>query len=1302
MARHARKQSDIGFAAISVVGGLINPDKIAKIASVSPDTKTAVSYSCPKGTSLRDEIARYFRIGQAEWQTFSRIENPSFEQCTAFAKTLLEEVFGFSSLQDPKTRRSDGHSFKIALEGKNGRVPVVVAPPATGDDLDSFKVAYTAFGDAEGGRTKRRPDALLQEWLNASDPTLWGLVFAGDRVRLMRDNASFTRPAFIEADLGAIFRDEMFADFTALWLLIHATRFGNEAAAVTDCSLERWREEGVESGTAARDRLRENVEEALLSLGQGFLEGNPDLRDKLDSGTLSDQKWFEQLLRVVYRLIFVAVTEERDLLHDPQAKTAAKTLYDEGYSFAQMRERSTRRTLRDPHGDVWDGTRVLFRALDKGQAKLGLPALGGIFDESLTPDLSEARIANKHFLNVIYRLSFIHDEKTRVRINWRDMATEELGSVYEGLLELVPMRSNQGRDFSFAEEHEARGNARKMSGSYYTPDALVQALLDNALNPLLEKAEANGGVDALLELKVIDPACGSAHFLLGAARRMAERVANLRDSENPDFQHALRDVVRRCIYGVDRNPMAVELAKVALWIEAVEPGKPLSFLDSHIRCGDSLAGVFDLSALRDGIPDDAYKVLDGDDREVVNYYKTKNRREISEREKVEGGFGLAQQNDLASELATLAAMPEEDVKQIAAKRDKFKELTRPGAGGWVLERACDLWTSVFFAHKRKGGPFSGPDGLPRRGSETVATSGMIWELLRGREPFDALTEEVVKLSNDYRFFHWPLAFADIMARGGFDVVLGNPPWETMSPDSKEFFAKYDPSVRAMSPTEQKRSFEKLLEQGDIASKWKEYCHDLYASVHFMKSSGRYRMFAPGNLGKGDFNVYRMFVETALAATKSGGVASQFVPEGLYNGANATAIREELFKNFRLARLGGFENTKEIWFKKVHSAAKFALYVAWRGGGTDHFAAAFRINTIERLQEFVSGHSLSIPVSVVAEFSPDAKAVMEFAAQSEVDICSKMYRLYPKFGEEIDGQPYRHYMAEAHMGNNRDLFSEGDEGLPIFEGRMIDTYDYRAKGYVSGRGREAVWEDLDFDASNKQIQPQWRILSHKLPDKLKGRIDRYRIGFCDVASPTNSRSLVAALLPSSSVSGHKVPTIEFLGGSPKDILLWLGVANSFAMDFLVRKKVALTMSYTIMDSLPFPRDFDCTPSAAEIARRVCMLCAVGPEMEEFRRKAVEAGILSYVEDVVEEPGQRWSLAAEIDALVARDVFGLTMDEMLYILDPSNILGEECDTETFKALRNKELREHGEFRTQQLIVEAWKRLPNGSGKERAGAA
>jgi hypothetical protein len=302
----------------------------------------------------------------------------------------------------------------------------------------------------------------------------------------------------------------------------------------------------------------------------------------------------------------------------------------------------------------------------------------------------------------------------------------------------------------------------------------------------------------------------------------------------------------------------------------------------------------------------------------------------------------------------------------------------------------------------------------------------------------------------------------------------------------------------------------------------------------------------------------------------------------------------------------------------------------------------------------------------------------------------MYVGYPKFGDKRDGLPFRSYMREVDMGTDRGLFSDGSEGVPVFEGRMVDSYDYRAKGYASGRGRSAEWVDLPFNSAKKAILPQWRIKREAIPDKLLQRIDQYRVGFCDVASSTNERALFAALIPPNTICGHKVPTLLFDCGAPSDLLLWLGIANSLTMDFVVRKKVALQMSYTIMDSLPFPRDWATTPAGGAIAERVFVLCAVGHDMDDFRRLVQKEGRIHCASTGVELPDQRAQLMAEIDALVGHAVYGLTRSEMLYVLDPANLLGDDCGVETFRALKNRELREYGEYRTQRLVLDAWDEL------------
>ncbi|MDE0175189.1 MAG: N-6 DNA methylase [Defluviicoccus sp.] len=1309
MARNRRNSS---FTAIRIEGGILPPEFLSTIAALEAKHQTGADYGLTKSLTLKDELARYWRIANDLYTAYSeRRERTDLNRTKVgveeWLAALLKEVLGFGDLEPAGFGVIGDRAFPTTHQAFGGAIPILLTTREF--ELDR---ADPRFG--EDGR-RRAPHGLMQELLNASDDALWGIVANGTRLRLLRDNASLTRPAYIEVDLDLILTEQLYPDFAALWLLAHATRLKPVNGKSTAAVLERWRAEAHETGERALEHLRDGVTEALRQLGNGFLQHphNENLRAALSDGTLTAERYFQELLRLVYRLLFLFATEERDLLHSPDATEDQRAVYAQGYSLAHQRDRALKRRYYDRHHDLWLGLRLVFKLLSRGEPALGLPALGGLFAKEQCWNLEAGLISNERILEAVRALAYFRSGSTLARVNYRDMDTEELGSVYESLLELHPVIDVDAApwEFGFAGETngaETMGSERKLTGSYYTPSTLVNELIKSALEPVMANAVEANPADprtALLGLKIIDPACGSGHFLLAAARRIAAEVARIEaGSDTPDEsarQHALREVVQHCIYGVDRNPLAVELCRTALWIETVEPGKPLSFLDSHIRCGDSLLGVFDLSVLREGIPDGAYKSLDGDDREVANHYKSKNRREVAERNRVEGGLGLARQTDLARDLAALTDMSEETVDKIAEKRTRFEALTQEGAAAWILERACDLWTSAFFAHKIKGGQFAGLDGMPRRGAETVATSGVIWELLRGREPFGPLTGAVAELAGHYRFFHWPVAFADVIARGGFDLVLGNPPWETMSPDHKGFFSTYDPEVRFMAPADQKAAFDRLLEHPQIAARWEEYCRDLYAAVHFMKSSGRYRLFAPGNLGKGDFNVYRMFVETALGGTREGCVAAQFVPEGLYNGANATAIRKELFENFRVDKLAGFENTKGIWFPSIDTRTKFCLYIAWKGGGTDWFTAGFRVNSMERLQDFSAGRVLTIPVDVVAQFSPNAKAVMEFAAQEEIDICTRMYARYPKFGARIDGLPYRHYMAEVHMGNDRALFSDGDEGLPVFEGRMIDAYDYRAKGYVSGRGRSAVWEDLPFGSPSKQIQPQWRILHENIPDKLEGRIDRHRIGFGDVASPTNSRGLIAALLPGGTISGHSVPTIEFMGASLRDLLLWIGVANSFAMDFLVRSKVSLHMSYTVMDSLPFPREFERTPAAMEIVRRVCSLCAVGHEMANFCDQAIHEGILISHEDVIEDPDRRAKVAAEIDTFVAQEVYGLTKNELLYILDPANIFGEDCGVETFKALRNREVREFGEYRTQTLILEAWDRLERGEIGEAAPA-
>jgi DnaJ-domain-containing protein 1 len=284
--------------------------------------------------------------------------------------------------------------------------------------------------------------------------------------------------------------------------------------------------------------------------------------------------------------------------------------------------------------------------LAHGQPLLALPALGGLFAEDQCPDLDASTLGNRALLEAVAKLGWMRSDGILARINWRDMGPEELGSVYESLLELVPDISADGRIFRFANAESSKGNARKTSGSYYTPDSLVQELLDSALEPVIQQriSCATDPEVALLSITVCDPACGSGHFLLGAARRLAPRLAQLRAQGTPsgeDFRHALRDVITHCIFGVDRNPMAIELARMSLWLEAMTPDRPLGFLDHHLQCGDALLGLTNLAALEQGIPKDAFKTLSGDDKEACKALAKQNAAELKDlqRKRTAQAFG---------------------------------------------------------------------------------------------------------------------------------------------------------------------------------------------------------------------------------------------------------------------------------------------------------------------------------------------------------------------------------------------------------------------------------------------------------------------------------------------------------------------------------------------------------------------------------------------------------------------------------------------------------------------------------------
>ena len=556
-----------------------------------------------------------------------------YERGRRSLRARLREGLGFQSLtQSANAVVVHGRAFQLTLTALEGRVPILVA--AWGEPLD------TPLERLKEGR-RRSPFGLMQEYLNASDLALWGIVTNGRTLRLLRDNAALTRPTWVEVDLERLFAGDNHADFAALWLLLHETRFGHPGAAPDDSWVEKQRLAAMQDGTRARDKLSAGVTQALRDLGEGFLDhpGNEQLREKLRTGRMIEPAYFAQLLRLIYRLIFVVTVEERGLLHPSGTEgSLARSRYRDGYAILGLRDRAARTVHEDGHYDLWLRLQCVFDGLATGQPALALPAFGGLFAPNQCSDLDVSLLGNAPLLRALRALTWVPAGRGLARVNWRDMGSEEFGSVYESLLELVPqVRLGEPNPFRFLgdDSEGTEGNARRLTGSYYTPDSLVQVLLDSTLDPVIqERLGAEGDVsaaaDALLSLNVIDPACGSGHFLLGAARRLAGHLAQLRTDGTPsaaEYRAALRQIITHCIYGTDKNALAIELARMALWLEAASPDAPLGFLDHHLRHGDALLGIIDLSILTNGIPDDAYDPVVGDDKATAQALRRRNRQQ---------------------------------------------------------------------------------------------------------------------------------------------------------------------------------------------------------------------------------------------------------------------------------------------------------------------------------------------------------------------------------------------------------------------------------------------------------------------------------------------------------------------------------------------------------------------------------------------------------------------------------------------------------------------------------------------------
>lgn len=1231
------------FSTVKTAGLLLPIDLLARIADGNANLPglTSESYHLDAGDRLNEAAARAWNECSAAWKRFRQEQQklPTSDAGTTLTRErwllpLFKEL-GYGRLQPQKAIPIEDKTYPIS-HSWGGHIPI---------HLVSCKLELDKRTPGAAGAASRSPYSLVQELLNRSAQHRWGFLSNGHMLYVLRDNVSLTRAANVEFDLEAMFDGDVFSDFKLLFLLCHESRVEIPSdGKPEDCWLEKWSKLADDQGTRAREKLRDGVENAIKALGAGFLttKGNAALRERLSSGELATQDYYRQLLRMVYRLLLLLVAEEkkdengRNLLHPLGTPDQVRQRYAQYYSVGHLRTLAGKRRG-TTHTDLYESLKLLFLKLRTGYEPLGIPGLGSfLFSPTATPDLDAAPLTNEFLLDAIRALCITDDTTGRggiVRrpVDFANLGSDELGSVYESLLELHPKIDTDEGPFSLG---TAAGHERKTTGSYYTPTSLINCLLESALDPVakesLNKPTPAEAEKSLLNLKVCDPACGSGHFLIAAAERLAKYLASLRTGDDEPstlaIQHAKRDIIGRCIFGVDINPMSVELCQVALWLEALEPGKPFSFLDHHIRTGNSLLGA-NPELISVGLPDDAFIAIEGDDKKACAVLKKRNKAES----KGLGGLFAEQDAETQAHLqqaaAALEELPDDRPEDIRAKELAFRRHEQTDEYRHKKQLA-DAWCAAFVIEKH----FREPG---REMSASGITHAHLNDLAAGRLLPADLATKVESLSNQYQFFHWHLAFPEVFAKGGFDCVLGNPPWEKAELVEKEWFATIRPEIaNASTASRRKKLISSLQEEDPLV--FEAYCRAVRAVDgvrHFIRDSSRYPL-----CGVGRVNFYSAFAETNRSLISHKGRVGAVLPSGILTDDSTKEFAQDLLRRQQLVSFFDFDNRQGL-FPTVQGNVKFCVLTL---SAEPHptFDAAAQLGDPADLLDNSNRYMLAL--NDIVNINPNTWNCPTFAKAADARLVQHIHAISPVVTQEgppainpwgvsfkqglfnMTTDSHLFLMREdlEHDGWRLDgnLFIRGDQvALPLYEAKLTSQDNHRTATFegISPNDRFRTHAGTNESTLDQLRDPLYRVIPRywvesthvrqACPDALG-----WFIGFRNaISAVADSRSLVATVVPYAGV-GNSMPLLFFSGasGAPTPFVAAL---NSFVLDYVLRQKASGgNLNFYVFKQLPMPTPStfsgECSWSRSGrhhvwIHERVLELAYTGWDLEPF---AIDCG------------------------------------------------------------------------------------------------
>lgn len=1196
----------------------------------------------------------------------------------------------------------------------------------------------------------------------------WGILTDGSKWRLYSTKSSRPYEDYVELDLAKALEKSDEPEYGLFECFFHKDSFvpkiedkpkqkdkKESASALLKCQLDQYRKDSEEVlDEFVKKPLLYQIDEVLQYLCNGFIFDTPR---KGEEYTEEERKEiFENSVKLLYRCLFLFYAEARKLLPSKAEKTeeyerhSLKSLCHEAHKF-QWGERT------DTEGyELWMQFKGLINAVNEGDPEYGIMGYnGGLFDDTKERFLGEHRVRNDFFSRALYLLSYVEpqdrDPDKEYKIPYEDLEVRHLGELYENILEYTVLladtdrirrRTKKGVDIILASETDkqkgdtliTKGDVyfgesaleRKQTGSYYTPESIVQFLNNKAvIEPLRKKFEKeyrtrfnqfleqihSGDDDAtrrgagrsaialierfvdesVLKFRVCDPAMGSGHFLVDTVNQMVglvvELLADIPEVNattnnitcNPNYWRRL--ITRFCLYGVDLNPLAVDLAKLSLWLNCFAVDHKLTFLDHHLRCGNSLIGIYSIEQLK-RVPE-----------KKTSLSKKSKQKELPNFDNL-----LEFYLQSATSVKNIREFEEDDLELQQESFEKSKDISERN-----LSPLADLITAFLMNNDLKDEEFV--DIFKNLSDERKDIQNLNIHL-------QEIWNSIKILKENHQYFNWPLEFPDVFVQDGkcgFNAAIGNPPWDIVKPNSQEFFLKYIPEFRKYNKQDALRTAEQLMERNPIVrEKWVAYKESFKEQSSYFREHQAYQA-----LGKGDINTFKLFLERFFCLLKDKGRMGILIPSGFYNDKGCQDLRELFFDRSKILFLYSFENRRPRIFNGVHCQFKFALLSTERGGITDSFKVAFMEHDPDRLP-IIDKNALKIKTNQIRKLTPSTLTILEFKNQKEVDIVEKIYSEFPPLGI-YDYYPWiAKFTREIDNTDDMKILNLEGQGLPLYEGKMINhfTNKYSSSTY---------WIDpLEARKKLKKYSKQEHIDA-----------DFYRVVNRRQASTTNERTMISCVVPPNSFTWDNLAVTVILDINetpPKKLineneLCYLSaIFNSFIFDFMIRLQANTNLSFFIVYSIPVPRYthgnkfFD--NLVPRVARLTCTneefsklwgkiysskwieksfwystdvesLTSYGPMHEQKIRIRIanevkyfnenwhrEYGLYDKNQDQ-RDTGDRAQLRAEIDAYVAH-LYGLTRDKFSYILD------------TFPVLKRKEKETFGEYMSKRKCLEEYDRV------------